>query len=111
MESLIWKKFIYLEFFLGNSSYGIVRDAETCGDVIGYAVDNLIEDQGEIKMNIITNHFSSGENWCKHDMGITSDWSHDVYDTMYPDGYELIWLGCFNSDKEVYDVVVEKLNT
>ena len=56
---------------MGNSSYGVIRDAETTGDVIGYA---LAED-GEC----ITSHLSSGVNWSKHDMGLTSDWKHDLY--------------------------------
>lgn len=104
------KKIYVFGIFTGDSSYGIIRDAEPCGDVMGYAVDSLVEDQGETKMSVITNHFSSGENWCKHDMGITSDWKHDVYDAMYPDGYELIWLGCFTDMKDVYEIVVDRIH-
>lgn len=76
----------------GRSSYGVIRDAEPTGDVMGYAMTK--------KHEIIDNHFSSGVNWCKHDMGITSDWKHDRYKEVYPDGYELVWLGEFNNIDE-----------
>lgn len=105
------KKIYVLGVFTGRSSYGIIRDAEPCGDVSGYAVDRLVEEDGETRLGVIASHWSSGEHWCMHDMGITSNWKHDIYESMYPDGYELIWLGCFNSDKEAYDVVVEKFDT
>lgn len=38
-------------------------------------------------------HLSSNESYSKHDMGITSDWKHEIYAAKFPDGYELIWLG------------------
>lgn len=91
--------------FTGYSSYGVIRDAEPCGDVNGYAVDSMTYDN---KMNVIANHSSSGETWCKHDMGITSDWKHDIYGMEHPNGYELIWLGCFKEMKDAYEVVVER---
>lgn len=84
----------------GKSSYGIIRDAEPTGDVMGYAVT---KDFAEI-----TSHFSSGVNWSKHDMGITSDWKHDIYKQTYPNGYELIWLGEFDRAKEAKEAVKQK---
>lgn len=30
-----------------------------------------------------------------NDMGITSNLKHDIYDKKHPDGYELVYLGCF----------------
>ncbi len=54
------------------------------GDVIGYA---LAEDG-----NGLGSHLSSGEEWSKHDMGLTSDWKHDSYLAHYPDGFELEWI-------------------
>ena len=98
--------------YTGTSSYGTIRDAEPCGDVSGYAIDRLIVDpqDGKIKLNVIENQWSSGENWCKHDMGITSDWKHDISAELYPDGYELEWLGCFNSGEEAYNTVCEMLS-
>lgn len=100
------KKIYVFGIFTGSSSYGIIRDAEPCGDVVGYAVDGLTCDN---KMNVIANHGSSGETWCKHDMGITSDWKHDIYKVEHPDGYELVWLGCFKEIKDAYEVVVGKI--
>ena len=79
-------------------------------DITGYAVDRLVEEDSVTKLNVITGHWSTSEPWCKHDMGITSDWKHDIYNELYPNGYELVWLGCFGSDKEAYDVVVERFN-
>ena len=94
--------------YTGSSSYGIIRDAEPCGDVVGYAVDGLTL-KGQ--MTVIASHGSSGETWCKHDMGITSNWKHDIYNMEHPNGYELIWLGCFKEMKDAYDVVVEQFAT
>lgn len=76
----------------GSSSCGVIRDAEISGDTFGYA---LAED-GEC----IACHFSSGVNWSKHDMGLTSDWKHDTYDKKYPDGYELEWID--NADLDTH---------
>jgi hypothetical protein len=68
----------------GRSSYGVIRDAEITGDVIGYA---LCEDGA-----CIASHYSSGAYWARHDMGLTSDWKHEAYKKKYPDGYELEWI-------------------
>ena len=35
-------------------------------------------------------HMCSHRGWIPHDMGITSNWKHEVYDKHYPNGYELI---------------------
>lgn len=101
------KKIYVFGVFTGDSSYGLIKDAEPCGDVYGYAIDDLIVDNGKVKLSSITNHLSSGETWCKHDMGITSDWKHDIYNEMYPDGYELVWLGCFTNMDDAYETVVD----
>src|SRR5579872_6573447 len=53
-------------------------------DVIGYA---LAEDG-----HCLANHISSGVDWSKHDMGLTSDWKHKEYAAHYPNGYELEWV-------------------
>lgn len=44
-------------------------------------------------VGIVASHASSTPEWAKHDMGIGSDWKHDAYDEMYPDGWELEWGG------------------
>lgn len=41
----------------------------------------------------LASHWSSDEQWSKHDMGLCSDWKHDIYKQHYPDGYEVAWLG------------------
>lgn len=81
----------------------------TCS-ISGYAVDGLVETYGVTKLNQIASHWSSNEAWCMHDMGITSDWKHDIYKELYPNGYELIWLGCFDSDKDAYDDIISRFS-
>jgi len=41
---------------------------------------------------VLTRHTSSSKGWAKHDIGITSDWKHKIYDEKYPEGWELIWV-------------------
>jgi len=53
-------------------------------DVLGFAV---AEDGTGL-----CSHLSSNEEWSKHDMGLTSNWKHDIYNKHYPDGYELVWV-------------------
>lgn len=53
-------------------------------DVVGQA---LAEDGTGL-----ASHLSSSEDWSRHDMGLTGDWKHDIYDEHYPQGYELIWI-------------------
>ena len=86
----------------GTSSYGRINDAEATGNVIGYA---LAEDG-----NCIASHYSSGRNWAKHDMGITSDWKHEVYEKHYPDGYELEWIDFEDLDNHAEYLKAKKLN-
>ncbi len=40
----------------------------------------------------LAGHCSSSEHWARHDIGMTSDWKHDLYRKHYPDGYELEWV-------------------
>lgn len=87
------KKIYVFAVYTGQSSYGVIRDAEPCGDTMGYAIN--VDPK-----KVIVTHYSSGINWTQHDMGITSDWKHDIYQTLYPDGYELVWLGGFESFDE-----------
>ena len=44
-------------------------------------------------MGIIASHACSAPGWVPHDMGITSDWKHDTYDEMFPDGWEIEYAG------------------
>lgn len=61
------------------------RDANWLAEYFAVA---FVDDAG-----IIASHASSTPEWSKHDMGIGSDWKHDVYDELYPDGWELEWGG------------------
>jgi hypothetical protein len=86
----------------GNSSYGYINDAEITGDVIGMAIS---EDGKQI-----ASHYCSGVNWAKHDMGLTSDWKHEIYDDLYPNGYELEWIDIENiKTHPVLSLVFEKV--
>lgn len=53
-------------------------------DVVGHA---LAEDGAGL-----ASHLSSNVEYSKHDLGLTSDWKHDVYQKHFPDGYELEWV-------------------
>jgi len=74
----------------GRNSVGVINDAEITGDVIGCA----LAENGKC----LTSHYSSGIEFSKHDMGLTSEWKHDIYEKEYPDGYELEWVECENLD-------------
>ncbi len=60
-------------------------------DVIGYALGE--DGQG------LASHLSSNIDYSKHDMGLTSDWKHEVYKEVYPEGYELIWIDDADNDE------------
>jgi len=64
-------------FVFVNTRYGT-------GDVLPIAIAE--DGQG------LCSHFCSGDGWALHDMGLTSDWKHDVYLRKYPQGFELVWL-------------------
>lgn len=40
----------------------------------------------------LAGHLSSSRGWAKHDIGIDSDWKHEIYKEHYQDGYELVWI-------------------
>jgi hypothetical protein len=40
---------------------------------------------------ILAGHICSDEEWAKHELGLTSERSHDTYRGHYPEGYEVIW--------------------
>lgn len=67
----------------------VFQDAEVTGDTVGYTCNT----DGKI----ICSHYSSGIHWTMHDMGTTSDWKRNIYSELYPDGYEVEWLGQFDS--------------
>lgn len=39
---------------------------------------------------VVAQHVSSTDYWFAHDMGLTSDWKHDLYAAHCPDGFELV---------------------
>ncbi len=40
----------------------------------------------------LAQHVSSGVSWARHDIGVTSDWKHDIYAERYPDGFAVEWV-------------------
>lgn len=87
---MMMTKIYIFAIYTHQKSY--IQDAEDCGDTIGVAMDE--------NLNVIANHFSSGICWTMHDMGITSGWKRDIYKNNYPDGYELVWMGGFESGED-----------
>ena len=48
---------------------------------------------------VLAEHMSSSVLLAKADMGFgSSTRKHDLYDTKYPDGYELVWVDDWHSD-------------
>jgi hypothetical protein len=75
---------------LGTGS-GMVNGSRPGGDVIGYA---LAEDGAGLG-----SHLSSSPDFAKHDMGLTSNWKHEIYQKHYPEGFELEWIDEDQLDK------------
>lgn len=97
---------IFLTCFPTGSGSGAVRGSTPGGDVVGYA---LAED-GEG----LCSHLSSSVEFSKHDMGLTSDWKHEIYTKKYPEGFELIWLDDAENDSRwiaAYKLNQEKKET
>lgn len=70
-----------------------------------YNVIALCEDGHQL-----ANHSSTTEGWAKHDIGINSNWQHNIYKAHCPDGYELIWIdnpGEHEGIKAAKDRVIE----
>lgn len=53
----------------------------------------------------MSQHMSSNETWAKHDIGITSDWKHDIYQKEFPNGYELEWVDDVVSHIELMKII------
>ncbi len=77
------KRIFLTAFPLGTGS-GNVHGSTPGGDVLGAA---LAEDGTGL-----AEHLSSGVAYPKHDMGLTSDWKHDIYRKHAPDGFVLEWV-------------------
>lgn len=75
---------IYLTAFPTGGGSGAVQGSTRGGDVLGQA---LAEDG-----TAVAGHLSSGVNFAKHDMGLTSDWHHEQYRAHYPHGFDLEWV-------------------
>ena len=68
----------------------------------------LIKDKDGFQQ--VAGHCSSGIHWTQHDMGITSNWQHDIYGSLFPDGYELVWIGGFENCEEA-EKKINEMNT
>src|ERR1700687_1404427 len=42
--------------------------------------------------HVLAEHLSSSIGFAQHDLGFTSDWKHDRYQSYAPAGYELEWV-------------------
>lgn len=67
----------------------------------GLALDTVLEDG---KINVIASHLCSSPSWVRHDMGMESDWKHDVYNEAYPDWWELVWYGKIYGDSDIDEI-------
>lgn len=67
------------------------------GDVVGQAV----REDGVV----LAGHLSSSIDWAKHDLGLTSNWKHEIYQKQCPEGYELIWIDNPHTDLRWQDVL------
>jgi hypothetical protein len=75
---------IYLTAFPLGIGSGAVSGSTRGGDVMGEA---LAEDGTGLG-----GHLSSSVAFARHDMGLTSDWKHNIYAAHYPSGYRLEWV-------------------
>ena len=75
---------IFLCAFPLGSGSGQVQGSRPGGDVIGFALAEDGTGLGE--------HLSSSVEFAKHDMGLTSDWKHEIYEAHAPHGYTLEWV-------------------
>ena len=87
-----------------NKTKSITKIYLTCfpnghGDVMGQAVR---EDGVPL-----AGHLSSDMGWAKHDLGLTSDWKHEIYQAKCPEGYELIWIDDPHTDPRWQDVLAK----
>lgn len=85
----------------------ISDDLDLNKDVVGYAASEV--DFNDMIIYTTAQHLSSNESLCKYDMGITSDAKHDIYNSLYPDGYRLEWIGCFDSMRSAYKNVSKRI--
>jgi len=69
------------------------------GDVIGQAV----REDG----TVLAGHLSSDVTWAKHDLGLTGNWKHEIYQEKCPEGYELIWIDDPHTDPRWQDVLAK----
>lgn len=55
----------------------------------------------------LAGHLSSDIGWAKHNLGLTSDWKHEIYQARCPEGYELIWIDDPHTDPRWQDVLAK----
>lgn len=66
-----------------------------------HAIVGICEDW---KLDSIAWHLCSNESFVKHDMWITSDWKHDIYDKEYPDWWQLEWFWKIEDEIDVQNL-------
>lgn len=52
-----------------------------------YIVEALSEDG-----YFLAQHLCSHPSFGPHDIGVTSDWKHEIYRAHYPEGFEVVWV-------------------
>lgn len=41
---------------------------------------------------VLASHWSSNDYWAAHDLGVTSNWKHEIYQKYYPEGFEVVFV-------------------
>lgn len=90
---------------MANIIYGVVQKYDYCDNVSAYAIDGNSNE-------LVAKHVSSSESWAWNDLGFNKNNKNNKntkYDALYPDGYELVWLGSNINDSRIRKFV-ETLN-
>ena len=58
------------------------------GRCTDWVITSALSEDGEF----LAGHCSSNDWWAQHDIGLKSEWKHDIYQERYPDGFELEWV-------------------
>lgn len=84
------------------------EDYADTGDRTVRVVDR-IDENGQI--HCLVNEFYPfiDEAGCKEVSGVTSKQHHDIYEKEYPDGFEVVWIGCYDTEIEASKDVLSKL--
>jgi len=54
---------------------------------------------------VIARNWSTEERYLKEDIGIGSQWGHEIYSSKFPEGWELVWL---EDETEIQQIIRSK---